>query len=190
MKNNISKDESRKIKVVVAVTGASGQLYAQALINQLQQIGGVDLNLIFTDTAKQVWEFETGLALPQNLVDNHSFFWHGASGSNAPDVIFVVPCSMGTLARVANGTSNDLICRACDVALKERKTLIVAPRETPYSLIHLRNMLTLTEAGAVVAPASPSFYKKPESIADLAKHFALRLIALAGIAPLPQEERF
>ena len=175
-----------KKKVVVAVTGASGAIYAKLLFenltsleNQIESIG-----VVFSKYAKEVWRHElmnedyNKLNFP--VYDAHDFFAPFASGSAGYDIMLVCPCSMGTLGRIAAGISNDLITRAADVILKERKKLILVPRELPYSLIHINNMKTITEAGGIICPASPSFYSQPSGIQEVVQTVVNRILDLAG----------
>jgi len=178
--------EQGKNKIVVAVTGASGSVYAMKLIEKLCRIetGPSEVAVVFSDTAKSIWEHETGTKFePSSLVrvySNENYYAPFASGSSGYDSMIICPASMGMLGRIANGISDDLISRAADVMLKERRRLIVVPREAPYNLIHIRNMENLTLAGAVICPASPSFYSKPATIDDLVMTIVDRLISLAG----------
>lgn len=173
-------------KLVVAVTGASGSIYAQTLLNSLLQIKNQwnDLALVFSDNAKAVWETELQnrkfeeLGLP--VFSKNDFSAPFASGSGRYDTMIIIPCSMGTLGRIAAGSSSDLITRAADVVLKERRKLILVARETPYSLIHLRNMETVTLAGAIVCPATPSFYSRPQTIEEAVSTVTDRVLDLAG----------
>jgi polyprenyl P-hydroxybenzoate/phenylacrylic acid decarboxylase-like protein len=155
------------MQIVLAVTGASGAIYARRALALLagQVAAGRDLSVhwIASSTAPQVWATELGESMPAALEhtrrwDRHDFSAPFASGSNAADAVIVMPCSMSNLARVAHGGGDDLIARACEVSLKERRKLILVVRETPLSLVHLRNMVAATEAGAIVLPAVPSFY--------------------------------
>jgi polyprenyl P-hydroxybenzoate/phenylacrylic acid decarboxylase-like protein len=155
------------MQIVLAVTGASGAIYARRALALLagQVEAGRDLSVhwIASSTAPQVWATELGEPIPASLEhlrrwDRHDFTAPFASGSNAADAVIVMPCSMSNLARVAHGGGDDLIARACEVSLKERRKLILVVRETPLSLVHLRNMVAATEAGAIVLPAVPSFY--------------------------------
>jgi len=143
-----------------------------------------EVAVIFSDTAKAIWLAETGenfiAGLPAKEYDNKSFYAPFASGSTSYDTMIICPSSMGTTGRIANGTSDDLICRTADVMLKERRRLIIVPRETPYSLIHLENMEKLTRAGAVICPATPSFYSNPKTIDDLVMTVVNRIVDLAG----------
>jgi 4-hydroxy-3-polyprenylbenzoate decarboxylase len=177
-------------RVAIGVTGASGQIYAQYIIKELLSNLELEIDLIFSETARLVYPAETGESLPHNLIPNDSYYNRNASGSNPADVFIIIPCTMGTMGRIAAGTSDDLICRIADVQLKERKTLIIVPRETPYSLIHLRNMTTLTEAGAIIAPASPSFYTNPKNLDEVVKNFTNRILSLAGLSELPIENKW
>ena len=173
-------------KIILAVTGASGSVYAERLLGKLVALknGPSEIAVIFSDTAKEVWKHETGrkiiLKKPAKLYPNNSYFAPFASGSANYDTMIICPASMGTTGRVANGTSDDLIARAADVILKERRKLILVPREAPYNLIHIRNMETLTLAGAIICPASPSFYTDPRTVNDLVDTVVDRILSLAG----------
>jgi 4-hydroxy-3-polyprenylbenzoate decarboxylase len=174
------------MKVVVAVTAASGAIYARQLLEQL--IGCEDVEriaLIYSANAEAVVATE-GVSLPESekitLYRNDDLFAAPASGSASWDAMVIVPSSVGTVGRIASGVSQSLIERAADVMLKERRRLIVVVRETPLSLIHLRNMTTLTEAGAIILPAAPSFYSRPESIEALCLTVTERIVALLGIS--------
>ena len=174
------------MKIIVAITAASGALYSRLLLEHLIRSSEVErIALIMSDNAAAVVEYE-GEQIPSSekieRMDNHSMFSSVASGSAQWDAMIVVPSSMGTVGRVAAGISQTLIERAADVMLKERRRLILVVRETPYSLIHLRNMTTLTEAGAIILPASPSFYSHPKTIEDLAMTVVERVIAHVGIS--------
>ena len=122
-----------------------------------------------------------GSDLVFNQIDNNTYYHPFASGSNCADIMIIMPCTMGTIGRIAAGISNDLITRAADVMLKERKTLVIVPRETPYNLIHLRNLTTLAQAGAIIAPASPSFYTHPTSLDNLVDTFVRRVLNISGL---------
>ena len=161
------------MKIVVAVTAASGALYARLCLEQLLRAEEVsEIALVYSAHAREVADFE-GVTLPEDprirIFDNDDLFAPPASGSADYDAMAVVPCSVGTLGRIACGISQSLIERAADVMLKERRRLVLVVRETPLSLIHLRNMTALTEAGAVVLPASPGFYARPSSIEELCR---------------------
>jgi len=159
-------------KIIVAITGASGSVYAKQLINKLQTIDEVsEIAIVFSDNGKKVWDYELNnekiTSTKTKYYTNSNFFEPLASGSSNFFAMVVVPCSMGTLGRIANGTSDNLIIRAADVMLKEKRKLIIVPRESPYNIIHIKNMETLLLAGASVIPASPSFYSKPQKIEEL-----------------------
>ena len=173
------------MKVIVAITGASGAIYARHTLEQLIASSEVErIALIVSDKSQQVIPFE-GITLPDSekiiRYDNHDMFSAVASGSASWDAMVIVPASMGTVGRVASGVSLSLIERAADVVLKERRRLVVVVRETPYSLIHLRNMTTLTEAGAIILPASPSFYSHPSTIDEAVQTVVERIISHIGI---------
>lgn len=173
------------MKVIVAITGASGAIYARHTLEQLIASSEVErIALIVSGQAEKVIPFE-GVELPASSkitrYDNSDMFSSVASGSAAWDAMVVVPASMGTVGRMASGVSLSLIERAADVMLKERRRLIVVVRETPYSLIHLRNMTTLTEAGAIILPASPSFYAHPSTIDDVVRSVVERILSHIGI---------
>lgn len=175
-----------KKKVVVGVTGASGSVYAKVLFDRLTELRDQieDVGVVFSSNATQVWKLELGNSdfekLPFTVYNSMDFMAPFASGSAKYETMIVVPCSMGTMARIATGVSNDLMTRAADVILKERRKLILVPRDTPYSLIHINNMKTITEAGGIIAPASPSFYSNPKDFEALAKTVVDRVLDLAG----------
>ena len=177
---------NRNRKIILAITGASGSIYAQKLLEKLQQLKNPpeEVAVIFSETAKEIWEAEIGEKAhsisPAKEYDNRTFYATFASGSSQYDTMIICPASMGTTGRIANGTSDDLIARAADVILKERRRLIIVPRETPYSLIHINNMKTLSQAGAIICPATPSFYSNPKTIDDLVMTVVDRIIDLAG----------
>ncbi|TAN14307.1 MAG: UbiX family flavin prenyltransferase [Chitinophagaceae bacterium] len=174
-------------RIVVAVTGASGSIYTKLLLEKLQLYDDQweEVSLVMTDNAKTVWETElentsyTELPFPQ--FDKRDFSAPFASGSARYDVMIVCPCSMGMLGRIAHGISDDLISRAADVILKERRKLICVLRDTPYNLIHIQNMKLVTEAGGVICPATPSFYSKPRTMEELASTVVDRVLELSGI---------
>lgn len=176
----------QKHKIVVGVTGASGAIYARLLLERLQLLNDQveDCAVVFSQYARSVWEYELGNddynKIPFKVYSPNDFFAPFASGSAGFDTMIICPCSMGTLGRIASGVSNDLITRSADVILKERRRLICMVRETPYSLIHIRNMQTVTESGGIICPASPSFYRKPASIDELAGTVIDRALQLAG----------
>jgi len=173
-------------KIILAVTGASGSVYALKLLGKLSalKMPPAEIAVVFSDTAKEIWKHETGQIYipvpPARVFENNNFFAPFASGSSTYSTMIICPASLGTLGRIANGVSDDLISRAADVMLKERRKLILVPRETPYNLIHIKNMEVLTLAGAVICPATPSFYSKPQTIEDLVMTVVNRIISLAG----------
>jgi 4-hydroxy-3-polyprenylbenzoate decarboxylase len=174
-------------RIVVGVTGASGAIYAQRVLSFLREHGaevGVEPHLVFSRTARVVWNEEIG-SDPADL--GFPTWAHGdmtapfASGSARFDAMVVVPCSAGTLARIATGVSTDLVGRAADVMLKERRKLLLVLRESPYNLVMLRNMVAATEAGAIVMPASPSFYSGPRTFEQLVDTVTSRILDQLGI---------
>ena len=167
------------MRIVVAITGASGALYAKRLLDNLDP-GSHEIHLVLSSYAHVVIseELPTGLQLPKG-VTTHSLKSMNApfaSGSNPPDAMVVIPCSMGTLGRIAHGSSEDVLLRAADVALKEKKKLILVPRETPLNLVHIRNFELLLLAGAVLLPANPSFYTHPRSIEEVVDTVVARVL--------------
>lgn len=174
-------------KIVISVTGASGSVYAKLLLEKLVTVKNqwADVALVMTENAKEVWRTELGNEsynqLPFKTYSTTDFHAPFASGSGQYDTMIVIPCSMGTLGRIASGVSNDLITRAADVVLKERRKLICVVRETPYNLIHIRNMETVTLAGGIICPATPSFYSRPQTIEEAAATVVDRVLDLAGI---------
>ena len=176
-----------KKKIIVAITGASGSIYARLLLERLQELNDqiAEVAIVMSDNAKEVWKFE----LDNEDYKNHPYKTYGkkdfmapfASGSAKFDTMIIVPCSMGALGRIANGISDDLITRAADVILKERRKLILVARDMPFNLIHIRNMQTVTEAGGIICPAIPSFYSKPQTIEELAMTVVDRIIDLIGL---------
>jgi 4-hydroxy-3-polyprenylbenzoate decarboxylase len=176
-------------KIIIAVTGASGSLYAKRLIEKLSmsEAATYTCSIVFSKNAREIWAYElkseiSSDLLPFRIYEPDDFYAPFASGSAGYDTMVIIPCSMGTLGRIAAGISDDLITRAADVVLKERGRLIVIPREMPYNLIHLRNMVTLTEAGAIVVPAAPSFYSLPATMEQLVDTVVNRVLDLMGIA--------
>jgi 4-hydroxy-3-polyprenylbenzoate decarboxylase len=176
----------KKKKVIVAVTGASGSVYAKLLLDSLLELSDQveSVGVVMSDNAKEVWRFELG----NEDYDQYPFVFYPKMDFNAPfasgsakyDTMIIIPCSMGTLGRIAHGISNDLISRAADVVLKERRKLIAVVRDTPFSLIHINNMKIVTEAGGIICPANPSFYSLPKSIEEVAQTVVSRVIDLAG----------
>lgn len=174
------------MKIIIAVTGASGAIYAQQLFDKLHSLRNQidEVCVVFSDTAKKVWQHE--LQSQPNIYDfkefqDDDFFSPIASGSSKYDTMIVCPCSVGTMGRIAHGTAENLICRAADVMLKERRQLILAVRETPYSLVHIKNMELITLAGGIICPASPSFYSNPQTIDEVCATVIDRIIDLIGL---------
>lgn len=172
-------------KIVIGITGASGAIYAKVLLEKLSKIEGLELAMVMSENAKDVWKYELGneTYLQENIkvYDVKDYFAPFASGSSSYEALVIIPCSMGTLGRIAHGVSDNLISRAADVMLKERRKLICVVRDTPYNLIHLQNMKTVTEAGGIICPASPSFYSLPKNFDELAATVVDRVIGLLGI---------
>lgn len=178
-----------KHKIIVSITGASGSIYAKVLLDKLSVLSSQieKVGVIMSDNAKDVWKHELGNEDYKNynqftFYDKMDFYAPFASGSAKYTTMIICPCSMGTMARIATGISNDLTTRAADVILKERRKLILAVRDTPYSLIHINNMQTVTQAGGIICPASPSFYSNPKSFEDLAATVVDRILDLAGLS--------
>ncbi len=177
-------------KIIVAVTGASGSIYAKLLLDHIalrhaQADNKIEVGVVMSDNAKTVWNHELGNTNYSDydftFYDKNNFYAPFASGSAKYDTMVVIPCSMGTLGRIANGISNDLLTRAADVILKERRKLVLVARETPYNLIHINNMKTVTEAGGIICPATPSFYSQPKTIEEVAKTVVDRVIDLMDL---------
>jgi len=176
----------KKRKIVVAVTGASGAKYAFLLMKELRNYRTLleEVALLFSENARDIWLVEAG-ALPVNeepfkMYGTSDFYAPFASGSSDFDTMIICPCSMGTLGRIASGTSDDLITRCADVMLKERRKLILVPRESPLNLIHLENMKKVTLAGGIICPAMPSFYSDPQNMDELLGTVVSRILNLAG----------
>jgi flavin prenyltransferase len=173
-------------KTVIAITGASGSIYAANLLDKLlaAKEQWTELSVVMTDNAREVWKTElendSWKNYPLRFYSTTDFSAPFASGSGQYDTMIIIPCSMGTLGRIASGISNDLITRAADVMLKERRKLICVIRDTPYNLIHIRNMETITLAGGIICPATPSFYSQPKTIEQVAATVVDRVLDLAG----------
>ncbi len=176
-----------KNKIVVAISGASGSIYAKLLLDKLEKLSNqIDaVGIVMSDNAKLNWELELGNKEYHNykfdFYEKNDFMAPFASGSAKYNAMVVVPCSMGTLGRISSGMSNDLTTRAADVILKERRKLILVARDTPLSLIHLQNMTTITQAGGIICPAIPSFYSQPKTIEELSQTVVNRVIDLLGL---------
>jgi 4-hydroxy-3-polyprenylbenzoate decarboxylase len=185
-------------RLVVCITGASGSIYARRLLRWVSAArtgtlpgeparADLHVDVVASQNAPQVWQQELGEAMPPTfgdgvrLWDRMDFAAPFASGSNAPDAVIAIPCSMSTLARVANGGGTDLVARTCEVALKERRPLVLVVRETPLSLVHLRNMVAATEAGAIVLPAVPSFYGQVTTLEEAVDTVVARALDRAGL---------
>ncbi|MEW6428191.1 MAG: UbiX family flavin prenyltransferase [Thermodesulfobacteriota bacterium] len=173
-------------KCIVAITGASGSLYAERLLARLARQDAV-VHAVISEAGRKVLAIETGKTPAQldgvaRWFDAADFTAPMASGSCRYDAMVVVPCTMGTLAAIASGNGRNLIHRAADVMLKERRPLILAVRETPLSRVHLQNMLAAHDAGAVICPAMPAFYTQPTSLTEMADQYAGRLAELMGFA--------
>jgi len=174
-------------KIVVAITGASGSIYAKLLLTKLLQLKDhySELAVVMTENARQVWQTELGnddhKDLAVKFYTQQDFTAPFASGSGQYNTMIIIPCSMGTLGRIATGISNDLITRAADVILKERRKLICVARDTPYNLIHIKNMETITLAGGIICPATPSFYSNPTTVEEVAYTVVDRVLDLAGL---------
>ena len=175
------------MKIIVGITGASGAIYAKVLLDKLlQQKDIIDkVGIVMSDNAKIVWEFELGNRdyekYPFDFYSKMDFNAPFASGSAKYESMIICPCSMGTLGRIAHGLSDDLITRAADVILKERRKLVLAVRDTPFSLIHIKNMEMVMLAGGIICPANPSFYSMPTTFEALAATVVDRLLDLIGI---------
>lgn len=175
-------------KVLIAVSGASGSIYAKSILEQLKKESIKkqcdEISVVFSKNAIDIWKSEVGIfdieQYDYNYYRNNDFSAPFASGSGGYDSMIIIPGSAGIMSRIANGISNDLITRAADVILKERKKLIIVLRETPLNLIHINNMKTITEAGGIIFPASPSFYFNSENISDIINTMTCRILELSG----------
>jgi flavin prenyltransferase len=174
-------------KIAVAITGASGSVYAKLFLQKLEQLKDqcAEISVVMSNNAKYVWQTEIGNEdysnFPFKYWDKMDFTAPFASGSAQYDALVIIPCSMGTLGRIAGGISNDLVTRGADVMLKERKKLICVLRDTPYNLVHIKNMETVTLAGGIICPATPSFYSRPQTIEEAALTVVDRVIDLVGL---------
>jgi 4-hydroxy-3-polyprenylbenzoate decarboxylase len=174
----------RRLRILVAITGASGSLYAQRLLDNIDA-SQHELHVVLSQYAQAVIseEMPGGLCLPKGATSHNLRSMNApfASGSNAPDVMVIIPCSMGTLGRIAHGYSEDVLLRAADVMLKEKRKLILVPRETPLNLIHVKNFELLIQAGAMILPANPSFYTRPQTVEAVVDTVVARVLDHMGI---------
>jgi len=175
------------MKLLLAITGASGIIYGKRLAEELSQKEGVTLDIVISDTAKELIDVELDVSydyikgLARNYYEPKQLDAPPASGSSMYDAVLIVPCSMSTLSKVATGISDNLITRSAAVALKERRKLLLMPRETPFSTIYLEKMRTLSKSGAVILPACPGFYSQPNSIDDLVDFIVGKILDNVGI---------
>ena len=182
-----------KKRILVCLTGASGAIYGVRLIRMLKEQGH-EIHLIISKWGEETLKYETNLTTESlrgevdEAYDENDLYAGPASGSYRLDAIVVIPCSMKTMAGIAHGYADNLIARAADCALKERRTLILVPRETPLNLVHIRNMAAVTEAGAVVFPASPAFWHKPETVEELVDSVVDRVLTHIGATEKPSIE--
>jgi 4-hydroxy-3-polyprenylbenzoate decarboxylase len=180
-------DSPRPRRLVVAITGATGAVYGVRLLEKLRALAAVESHLVLTEAAVLTLHQETGMqkkeveALADVVYSNREIGAAIASGSFQHDGMVVAPCSMKTLAAIAHAYSDNLVTRAADVVLKERRRLVLMVRETPFNLAHLRNMTAVTEMGGIIFPPLPAFYHQPQSIADMVDHTAARVLDLFGL---------
>lgn len=174
-------------RIVLAITGASGAIYPKLIMDKLTGLKDQweAVGVVMSRNAMEVWQTELGNEdyknYPFRFFEKNDFNAPFASGSARYNIMIVAPCSMGTLGRIANGVSDDLVTRAADVVLKERRKLVLVARETPYNLIHIRNMETVTLAGGIICPATPSFYSRPQTIEEAAATVVDRVLDIAGL---------
>jgi 4-hydroxy-3-polyprenylbenzoate decarboxylase len=174
-------------RIVVACTGASGMLYARLLLEKLENTTEVEkIGLVFSGNARQIWQSEIEGALPETrgkitVYEDNDFYAPFASGSSQFTAMVVCPASMGMLGRISNGVSDCLITRATDVMLKERRKLVLVLRDTPYNLIHIRNMEQVTLAGGIICPATPSFYTNPQTVEQVTMTVVDRIVDLLSL---------
>jgi len=174
------------MKLVIAITGASGSIYAERLLAylaQARQHTALEVGIVLSENAATVWEWELQKPLPETFPRYHhkDYFAPFASGSAGYRQMVIIPCSMGTVGRLAAGLSDDLITRAADVVLKEGGKLIIVPRETPLSALHLKNLLRLAQLGVIVLPAMPSYYHRPQTVEAVADTVVFRVLDHLGI---------
>ncbi|MCX7862733.1 MAG: UbiX family flavin prenyltransferase [Bacteroidales bacterium] len=175
-----------KKKIIIGITGASGAIYAQQLIEDVLRFSDFIVTLIYSENGKKVWnyELEAPLIVTNDRItvySNDDMFAPPASGSSNYDAMIIIPCSMGTLSQISNGSSFNLIGRSADVMLKEKRKLILVPREAPYNLIHVQNMEKILLMGGIILPASPSFYNKPNNITDVVKSVTDRILKMLDV---------
>jgi len=184
--DQIYKNYNGMKKVIVAIGGSSGAIYAKILLDKLQMLSTqtTAVGIVMSDNARYNWLHELGNEsyknYPFDFYEKQDFMAPFASGSAKYETMMICPCSMGVLGRIATGISNDLTTRAADVILKERRRLILVTRETPLNLIHINNMKTITEAGGIICPAVPSFYSRPTTLEEIAATVVDRVLDLAG----------
>ena len=179
------------MKLVIASSGASGAIYLQRLLDRIDAVAH-EVHLVLSGHAREVIAEELGaLRVPEGVTqhDDQSMRVPFVSGSARFDAMVIVPCSMGLVGRIASGSSETVILRAADVFLKERRRLILVPRETPWNLVHARNIVSVTEAGALVLPAAPSFYSRPKTVEEVADTVVFRILDQLGL-PVPQAFRW
>lgn len=174
-----------RMNLLIAVTGASGSVYAQRLLHKLEDLRSQTerIAVVFTQSGREVWQYELGEdpeGVPFTQYNNHDFFTPPASGSGKYDTMIVIPCTMGTMASITHGIADDLVARAADVMLKEGRKLILVPREMPCNLIHVRNMEQIILAGGILCPANPSFYARPETLEQVVDSVVNKVLQLAG----------
>jgi flavin prenyltransferase len=174
-----------KYKIAIGITGASGSIYAKVLLDSLLKLSDLEIAVVMSKNAKDVWHWELQNKdyenYPVKFFEPHDFMAPFASGSSKYMALVIVPCSMGTLGRIAAGMSDSLITRAADVMLKERRQLLCLVRDTPYNAIHIQNMKTVSDAGGIIIPASPSFYSMPKTFEELAATVTNRVVSLLGL---------
>lgn len=177
-----------QVRLLIGITGASGSIYAKKLLERIEAMPDKpgQTAVIISESGKKVWNYELGETsfekLPFTVYRNDDLFAPPASGSSGFDAMIICPCSVGTLGRIAAGTAENLITRAADVMLKERRKLILVIREAPLNLIHIRNMESVTLAGGIIFPASPGFYYPEKNMDDIINHFTERVLEASGVS--------
>ncbi len=176
------KSRNSERNVIVAITGASGAPYAKKLIQELYKTKNIKASVLISEIGQRVYEIETGNNIAKDLPENIKLYGEKditfpfISGSNKFYAMVIVPCSMATLAAIAHGTGSNIIHRTADVCLKEKRKLILVPRETPLNITHIRNMLICAEMGAIIMPAMPGFYNSPKSLSDIINFMVSRIL--------------